>query len=211
MLRIFISKINLEHVLVQTVEALKKGSIVAYPTETFYGLGVKFDMEDSLKRLCDIKNRARDKAMPLIFGDRRLLPYAIKSPSQKAILLMEEFWPGPLTLILRAKKNISRYITAGTERVAVRIPGTSFALSLAQKANFFITATSANLSGMTPAQDADAVARYFGDRIDIVIDGGPTPGGLPSTIVDVTGGEIRILREGAISKELLREFLRSAP
>ena len=124
---------------------------------------------------------------------------------------MEEFWPGPLTLILRAKKNISRYITAGTERVAVRIPGTSFALSLAQKANFFITATSANLSGMIPAQDADAVARYFGDRIDIVIDGGPTPGGLPSTIVDVTGGGIRILREGAISKELLREFLRSAP
>ena len=209
MLRIFISKINREHVLEQTVEALKKGSIVAYPTETFYGLGVKFDIEDSLKRLCDIKNRARDKAMPLIFGDRRLLPYAIKSPNQKAILLMEEFWPGPLTLILRAKKNISRYITAGTERVAVRIPGTSFALSLAQKANFFITATSANLSGMTPAQDADAVARYFGDRIDIVIDGGPTPGGLPSTIVDVTGGGISILREGAISKELLREFLRS--
>ena len=208
MLRIFISKINLEHVLVQTVEALKKGNIVAYPTETFYGLGVKFDIEDSLKRLCDIKNRARDKAMPLIFGDRRLLPYVIKSPSQKAILLMEEFWPGPLTLILRAKKNISRYITAGTERVAVRIPGTSFALSLAQKANFFITATSANLSGMIPAQDADAVARYFGDRIDIVIDGGPTPGGLPSTIVDVTGKEMRILREGAISKESLSEFLK---
>lgn len=206
MLRIFISKINREHVLEQTVEALKKGSIVAYPTETFYGLGVKFDREDSLKKLCGIKKRAGDKAMPLIFGDRKLLPYATKSPNQKALLLMEEFWPGPLTLILHAKKSISRYITAGTGRVAVRIPGTSFALSLAQKANFFITATSANLSGMIPAQDADAVARYFGDRIDIVIDGGPTPGGLPSTIVDVTGGGIRILREGAISKELLREF-----
>jgi len=208
MLRIFISKINREHVLEQTVEALKKGSIVAYPTETFYGLGVKFDREDSLKKLYDIKKRAGDKAMPLIFGDRKLLPYAIKSPNQKAILLMEEFWPGPLTLILHAKRSISRYITAGTGRVAVRIPGTSFALSLAQKANFFITATSANLSGMIPAQDADAVVRYFGDKIDIVIDGGPTPGGLPSTIVDVTGGGIRILREGAISKELLREFSR---
>jgi L-threonylcarbamoyladenylate synthase len=208
MLRLFISKINLEHVLVQTVEALKTGSIVAYPTETFYGLGVKFDLENSLKRLCDIKNRAEDKAMPLIFGDKRLLPYAIKSPNQRAILLMEEFWPGPLTLILRAKKNISKYITADTERVAVRIPGTSFALSLARKSNFFITATSANLSGMAPAQDADAVARYFGDKIDILIDGGSTPGGLPSTIVDVTGKEVRILREGAISKESLSEFLK---
>jgi L-threonylcarbamoyladenylate synthase len=204
----FISKINLEHVLIQTVEALKKGSIIAYPTETFYGLGVKFDIEDSLKKLYDIKKRARDKGIPLIFGDKQLLPYVIKSPNQEAILLMEKFWPGPLTLILQAKKNISRYITAGTGRVAVRIPGESFALSLAQKANFFITATSANLSGMAPAQDADAVARYFGDKIDIVIDGGSIPGGFPSTIVDVTGKEVRILREGAISKESLSEFLK---
>jgi L-threonylcarbamoyladenylate synthase len=202
---------NLEQVLAQTVEALDNGSIVAYPTETFYGLGVKFDIEDSLKKLSDIKKRARDKAIPLIFGNKQLLPVVIKSPNQKAMLLMEKFWPGPLTLIFRAKKNISRYITAGTGRVAVRIPGESFALSLAQKANFFITATSANLSGMTPAQDAEAVARYFGDKLDIVIDGGPTPGGLPSTIVDVTGGEVRILREGAISKESLSGFLKKAP
>jgi L-threonylcarbamoyladenylate synthase len=116
-----------------------------------------------------------------------------------------------LTLIFRAKKNISRYISAGTGKVAVRIPGKSLALSLAQKANFFITATSANLSGMTPAQDAEAVARYFGDKIDIVIDDGPTPGGLPSTIVDVTEGEVKILREGAISKESLNGFLKKVP
>jgi L-threonylcarbamoyladenylate synthase len=198
---------NLEQVLAQTVEALENGCVVAYPTETFYGLGVKFDIEDSLKKLSDIKKRARDKAIPLIFGNKKLLPVVIKSPNQKAMLLMEKFWPGPLTLIFRAKKNVSRYITAGTGRVAVRIPGKSFALSLAQKANFFITATSANLSGMTSAQNAEAVARYFGDTIDIVIDGGPTPGGFPSTIVDVSGGEARILREGAISKESLSGFL----
>lgn len=211
MLRIFISKINLEQVLAQTVEALERGCVIAYPTETFYGLGVKFDIEDSLKKLYDIKKRARDKAIPLIFGNRRLLPIVIKSPNQKAMLLMEKFWPGPLTLILQAKKNISRYITTGTGRVAVRIPGKSFALSLAQRANFFITATSANLSGMTPAQDAEAVVRYFGDKIDIVIDGGPTQGGLSSTIVDATEKEVRILREGAISKESLSEFLEKTP
>jgi L-threonylcarbamoyladenylate synthase len=210
-LRIFISKINLEQVLAQTLEALENGSIVAYPTETFYALGVKFDIENSLKKLSDIKKRARDKAMPLIFGNVKLLPRVIESPNQKAMLLMEGFWPGPLTLIFRAKKNISRYISAGTGKVAVRIPGKSLALSLAQKANFFITATSANLSGMTPAQDAEAVARYFGDKIDIVIDDGPTPGGLPSTIVDVTEGEVKILREGAISEESLNGFLKKVP
>jgi L-threonylcarbamoyladenylate synthase len=127
------------------------------------------------------------------------------------MLLMDRFWPGPLALILRAKQDISRYITSGTGRVAVRIPGKSFALSLAQKAIFFITATSANLSGMPPAKDAETVMRYFGDKIDIVIDGGPTRGGLASTIVDVTGEEIRILREGAISRESLRYFLKKNP
>jgi L-threonylcarbamoyladenylate synthase len=206
--RIFISKINLEQTLVQTVEALKKGCIVAYPTETFYGLGVKFDLEDSLKRLYDLKKRARDKAMPLIFGDKKLLPLVARSANRNALLLMKDFWPGPLTLVLRSKNNISGYITAGTGKVAVRMPGKSFALSLSQKADFFITATSANLSGMTPAQDAETVVRYFGDEIDVVIDVGPTPGGLPSTILDVTGRKMRILREGAISRESLDGFFK---
>jgi L-threonylcarbamoyladenylate synthase len=209
--RIFISKVNLEQALVQTVEALIKGRIVAYPTETFYGIGVKSDLEDSLKKLYDIKKRARDKGMPLIFGDQRLLPLVARSVNQNTLLLMESFWPGPLTLILRSKKNISGYITAGTGKVAVRIPGKSFALSLAQTADFFITATSANLSGMIPAQDAEAVVRYFGDKIDIVIDGGPTPGGLASTIMDVTERKARILREGAISEESLDEFFKKIP
>ena len=211
MVRIFILKVNLEQALVQTVEALRNGRIVAYPTETFYGIGVKFDLEDSLKKLYDIKKRARDKAMPLIFGDKRLLPLVARSANQNTLLLMENFWPGPLTLILRSRKNISGYITAGTGKVAVRIPGKSFALCLAQKADFFITATSANPSGMIPAQDAEAVVRYFGDNIDIVIDGGPTPGGLPSTIMDVTGRKVRILREGAISRESLGEFFKKIP
>lgn len=211
MVRIFLSKTNMEEVLARTVEALKKGSIIAYPTETFYGLGVKFDMEDSLKRLYNLKKRPEDKAIPLIFGKRELLSLVTKSVNRQAMLLMERFWPGPLTLILHAKKDILRYITASTRRVAVRIPGKSFALSLAQRANFFITATSANLSGMPPAKDAETVIRYFGDKIDIVIDGGTTFGGLPSTIVDVTGKEVRILREGAISRESLSDFLKKNP
>ena len=211
MVRIFISQANSEQVLDQAVEALEMGSIVAYPTETFYGLGVKFDREDSLKKLYDLKKRPKDKALPLIFANKGLLPLVTKSVNRSAVLLMERFWPGPLTLILPAEKDISRYITAGTGKVAVRIPGKSFALSLAQRAHFFITATSANLSGMPPARDADTVIRYFGDRIDIVIDGGLTLGGLPSTIVEVTGEEIKILREGAISRELLEAISKKNP
>lgn len=202
-----ISETNLEQALYNAVDALKNGSIMAYPTETFYGLGTKFDIEDSLKRLYDIKQRPKEKPMPLIIGNKDLLSVVAESINRIALSFIERFWPGPLTLILPAKENLSEYITAGTGKVAVRIPGESFALSLAKTANFPIIATSANLSGMPPAQNAEAVIRFFGDKIDLIFDGGSTTGGLPSTIVEVTGDEITILREGAISTESMRIFL----
>src|SRR4030042_1604032 len=203
MLLIKVNETNIDLVLQHTIDILKNGGIIAYPTETFYGLGAKFDLKDSLKKLYDIKQRAEDKAMPLIIGDKGLLPVVAASVNSIAVLLMNRFWPGPLTLIFPARENLSEYITAGTHKVAVRIPGESFAFHLAKNANFPITATSANPSGMTPAQDADTVISYFEDKIDLIIDGGPTTGGMPSTIVDVTEDEIKIIREGAIKKELL--------
>jgi len=203
MLIIKIHETNIEQVLYRTVDILKNGGIVVYPTETFYGLGVKFDMEDSLKKLCNIKQRPEEKAMPLIIGNKGLLSVIAASINDMALLLMDRFWPGPLTLIFLAKENLSEYITAGTHTIAVRIPGESFALQLAKTANFPITATSANPSGLPPAQDAESVIKYFGDKVDLIIDGGHTSGGLASTIVDVTGNKIKILREGVIKKELL--------
>jgi L-threonylcarbamoyladenylate synthase len=202
-LRIKVHETNMEEVLQHAVDMLKKGGIVAYPTETFYGLGVKFDLEDSLKKLYKIKKRPEEKAMPLIIGNKDLLPVVTLSVNSMAVTLMEKFWPGPLTLIFPAKENLSDYITARTRKVAVRIPGESFALNLAQSTTFPITATSANTSGTAPAQDAETVIRYFGDKIDLLIDGGTTSGGLPSTIVDVTENKIKILRKGAIQKDLL--------
>jgi L-threonylcarbamoyladenylate synthase len=185
------------------VNTINEGGIVAYPTETFYGLGVRFDIEKSLKRLYDIKQRPHEKAMPLVIGSPALLPFVSAPVNTTAISLMDRFWPGPLTLILHAKEGLSDFITAGTHKVAVRIPGDSFALELAKLINLPITATSANPSGRSPAQDAETVVRYFGEEIDLVIDCGPAPGGLPSTIVDVTGDYIEIMREGVIRKESL--------
>ena len=206
MLIIRVSEIDIAQVLSHSVETLVNGGIIAYPTETFYGLGVKFDLKDSLRNLYEIKQRPKDKAMPLIIGNKELLRLVVTSVNNAALLLMDRFWPGPLTLILSAKDNLSEYITADTHKVAVRIPGESFALDLAKFANFPITATSANPSGIPPARDAETVVRYFGDRIDLIIDGGSTSGELPSTIVDVTEQEIRILREGMVKKELLIHY-----
>jgi L-threonylcarbamoyladenylate synthase len=198
-----VTPLTLKRVLQKAVDTLTKGGIVAYPTETFYGLGASFDEEESLKKLYRIKQRPRDKAMPLIIGNRDLLSILTYAVNVEAKSLMDRFWPGPLTLIFNARENLSEFITAGTGKVAVRLPGESFALHLARAAPFPVTATSANLSGMTPARDAETVIEYFGANIDLVIDGGPTPAGLPSTLVDVTGDTAKILREGVIQKEAL--------
>jgi L-threonylcarbamoyladenylate synthase len=195
------AEINIGEVLFNAVETLKKGGIIAYPTETFYGLGVKFDIEDSLKRLFEIKKRPEEKAIPLIIGNKELLHTLTSSINNKAMVLINRFWPGPLTLIFSARDNLSDYITAGTCTIAVRIPGESFALQLAKAAGFPITATSANPSGMPPALNVETVTKYFGDKIDLIIDGGHSPGGSPSTIVDVTGDDIKIVREGAIDRK----------
>jgi len=208
MLILKLNATNLVRVLRDAVETLKAGGIVAYPTETFYGLGAKFDIEEALKKIYELKQRPDEKAIPLIIGNKELLSAITASVSNIAESLMNRFWPGPLTLILPAKENLSEFITGGTNTVAVRIPGESFALNLAKTANFPITATSANVSGTSPAQNAETVMSCFGDTIDLIIDGGTTPGGLPSTIVDATESEIRIMRDGVIKKELLTLYQR---
>ena len=185
----------------RSVAALMLGGIVAFPTETFYGLGVRYDHIPALERLYALKGRPHDKAMPLIIGDRRLLSLLTPSVPPSAARLMDRFWPGPLTLILPAKKTLSQHLTAGTGTVAVRIPGRSFALALVSSLNVPITATSANISSQPPADTAGAVSGYFGDSLDLIIDCGRTPGELPSTIVDATGSGPVILRQGKVSED----------
>lgn len=132
MLILKLNATNLEQVLRDATETLKAGGIVAYPTETFYGLGAKFDIEKALKKIYELKQRPDEKAIPLIIGNKELLSAITASVSNIAESLMKRFWPGPLTLILPAKENLSEFITGGTNTVAVRIPGESFALHLAK-------------------------------------------------------------------------------
>jgi L-threonylcarbamoyladenylate synthase len=200
---------GIEEAVTRCAGALLRGDIIAFPTETFYGLGVKYDNPASLERLCALKNRPMDKAMPLIIGRREQLSLIASTVSPAAELLMRRFWPGPLTLILPAKKTVSHYITAGTGTVAVRVPGRSFALTLASALEFPITATSANISSYPPADCAEAVADYFGEQIDMVIDCGKTPGSLPSTIIDATGSRPFVVRHGVLPEEEIARALQA--
>ncbi len=199
-----INEKNPDETASMAVEALRDGAVIAYPTETFYGIGAKFDIESALKKLCRIKNRPPEKALPLVIGTTGALGLLTDSVPAGAQKLIDAFWPGPLTILLKAKSNLSGYLTAGTGKVAVRVPGESFALLLARESGFPVTATSANPSGLPAAADAATVIRYFNNLLDIVIDGGITHGGLPSTIVDAAGDRIQIIREGAVPKDSLK-------
>ncbi len=198
MLKLSLYENNAEGIIVEALKTLRKGGIVAYPTESFYALGVRAYDEAAVKRLYMLKKRPQEKAMPLIVGSEEILKSIARFIPQQAEELMRKYWPGPLTIIFDAKNNLPKLLTSSENKIAVRIPGESLAFRLAKAANFPITATSANISGKPPAQSAGEVIKYFGENIDLVIDGPKTPGGKPSTIIDATVIPPKVLREGSV-------------
>jgi L-threonylcarbamoyladenylate synthase len=198
MLRLPYSDGSLDEIVKKSLNILKEGGIIAYPTESFYALGVPATDENSVRKLFDLKQRPEDKALPLIVGDNYTLITCVKKIPSQAEVLMARFWPGALTLIFEAKEHIPALLTGGTGKVAVRIPGESVAFQFISKLRLPVTATSANPSSLPPADSPEAVVAYFGKRIDLLIDAGKTPGGKPSTIVDVTVSPPKVLRQGSI-------------
>lgn len=199
---------NIKGILALAVDVLKGGGIVAYPTETFYGLGVKFDIEEALSRLYELKKRPAEKAFPLIVGGDAAMRSVVSDIDEAARRLMSEFWPGPLSIVFPAAEGLSEFITSGG-KVAVRMPGESFALGLARSAGFPFTSTSANPSGAPPPCDAETVFSYFGEQIDLIVDGGRTKGGLPSTLIDTAGGRVRVLRAGAVAADEIKRVAKN--
>jgi len=181
----------------EALRVLEEGGVVAYPTETFYALGARYDDGKAIERVYSLKQRPHAMAVSLIVGEKDAVSKLASSLSGKAEKLIREFWPGPLTLVLKAREGLNERITY-KNTVAVRMPGASFGLELARAFGLPITATSANPSGSPPPDSAETVMEYFGEGIDLLVDGGATPGGLPSTIVDVTGETLRIIRHGVL-------------
>lgn len=195
---ISLTKENFKDTVTEAVRILKAGGIIAYPTESFYALGAMALNEKAIRKIFDLKNRPYGKPLPLIVDDMQtLLAVANEIPDQ-AKEMMNKFWPGPLTMIFKATKEVPQLITGDSKNVAVRIPGESIALQIAKLIKAPVTATSANLSSKPPAINSEAVLLYFGESIDLILDGGQAPGGKPSTIIDITVTPPRILREGSI-------------
>ena len=187
---------DIREALTRAVKVICDGGIVAYPTETFYGLAVRFDDEAALLRLAELKGRPVGTALPLIVGTDASLSLVAAGVSDTARRLIEVYWPGPLTIVLKAREGLPEQITL-EGKVAVRVPGESLGLHLARALTFPITATSANPSGMPPPVDAETVVKYFPEGVDLVLDAGLTKGGKPSTVVDASEEQIKIIRPGA--------------
>jgi len=194
--------------LAQAVSALGRGGVVAFPTETFYGLAVDPRSAAAVKRVFELKRRAPDQALPLIASDIDQIVDHVGTMTPLAARLASHGWPGPLTLIIPASSQLCDDVHLSTGKVAVRVPADAVARALARSAGHAITSTSANISGDPPASTPESVVASFGSSIDVLIDSGSTPAGLPSTIIDATGGVPVLVRAGAIPWERVLEFSR---
>ncbi len=190
-------------VLAQAADAIKRGDVVAYPTETFYGLPADPRNAQAIERVFAAKGRRSEEPLPLIAADLMQVEQWFGRLSPIAAALAHDFWPGPLTLVLPLPANheLPANLTAGRDNIAVRVPAHPVARALAAAAGGLVTSTSANPSGTPPATTADEVRRTLADRVAMVIDGGTTAGGAPSTIVDVVGAHPRLVRAGVIAWE----------
>lgn len=194
--------------------AIGAGGVVILPTDTLYGLAVDPFNPSAVQRILALKGRVAGQALPLIAADLAQATECIGRFPPMARALAARFWPGPLTLLLAAPDTLAPGVTAGTGRVGVRVPSHAVALSLCRVCHGPLTATSANLSGRPASADPDEVMAALSaasSKIDILLDAGLTPGGPPSTIVDVTGDEPRLVRTGAISWDDIRACLSESP
>jgi L-threonylcarbamoyladenylate synthase len=193
----------------EAAAVLRRGGLVAYPTETFYALGALANDPAAVERLAGAKGRPDGKPLPLLAADRAGVEEAALL-SGPAARLAERFWPGPLTLVLPARPGLAAPVTAGTATVGIRVPGSDLARALAREAGFALVATSANLAGGAPPRSAGELAPELKGRVDHVLDGGRTPGGLPSTVVAVDGERLRVLRPGPVTAAALEACLAPA-
>ena len=196
---------DIQHQMELGVSILKQGGLVAFPTDTVYGLGASANISQAVEQIYRVKERPLNMALPLLLADISQISEVAEPVPPIAWLLANKFLPGALTIVLPRSKLIPDIITAGGVTVAVRIPAHPVPVALVRGLGTPIVGTSANLSGKPSALTADEVYSQFGDKVDLVIDGGKCPGGRESTIIDVTGEVAIILREGAISGEELRQ------
>jgi L-threonylcarbamoyladenylate synthase len=189
---------------------IRDGGVVAIATDTLYGLAADPFNRQAVERVFAVKGRDAERALPLVAADVAQVVRDIGQLPPSAARLAGRFWPGPLTLILPAPPAIAAAVTGGTGRVGIRVPALAITRAVCAAVGHPVTATSANLSGQPATADPDIVERSLGPRLDYLLDTGPAPGGLPSTIVDVCDATPRLVRAGAIGWDEISRWLQQS-
>ncbi|MCM8786187.1 MAG: L-threonylcarbamoyladenylate synthase [Candidatus Omnitrophica bacterium] len=196
-----------EEVIEKAVNILKKGGVVAFPTETVYGLGANGLNPEAVIKIFEIKNRPFFYPLILHIGRKEDANKFWKNIDRRGEKLIEKFWPGPLTIILPKSEIVPYVVSAGFENVGIRMPKHSVALEILKKVDFPVAAPSANISGGLSPTEAKHVEQQIGDKIELIIDGGRCPIGIESTVIDLTTEKNVILRPGGITKEEIEKVI----
>jgi len=193
--------------LVQAAEIIRGGGLVIYPTETVYGLGCDPFNASAVDRLLRVKGR-ENKPLPIAAAsvEKAREVARLNAQAEKIVSIL---WPGPLMLVLKAQVSFPIGVTSGSDTIGIRVPDHEVALKLAELSGGYLVSTSANKSGTPPPRTAEEAAAQIGSDVDLILDAGRSPLGHPSTVVDMTSGKPRVLREGPIPLKLIIEVLKS--
>ena len=191
----------------RVAKCLRQGRAVVFPTDTVYGIGCHAFLEGAVASLYRIKGRCSSKPIALLLGGARQVEEVTSVVPEVLYTLAEVYWPGALTLVVPKGSRVPSIVSAGRNNIGVRVPDHPFVLELIQELGAPIATTSANLSGQPAPATADEVVRGLGGRVGLVVDGGHCPGGIASTVVDLTTHPPRVLREGALSVDALRRLV----
>jgi len=194
-----------KNMIVETQKVLKYGGVIAFPTDTFYGLGADPFNKAAVDKIYNIKGRDSKKPLLLLIDSITKLDDLTEEISEAATKLIESFWPGPLTMLFKPKPTIPKNIT--TDLIGIRQPGNPITRKILAKLNFPLTAPSANISGKPPAASAEQARSNLGNKVDLILDAGICIGGEPSTLVDTTKTPVRLIRAGAINFKNIQESL----
>ena len=195
--------------IVQAADLIRSGGVVVYPTETVYGLGADPFNQPAFERTFSLKGRETEKGLILLIRGMQDLDALVADVPRSAENLIKAFWPGPLTLVFPASPNLPNHLLGSTSTVALRRSDAPVASGLLRHAGGPLTSTSANISGQPPVRSAREAADVFGDRVDLILDGGESFDARPSTLVDVSGRSPKILRPGRISETEVHRVLNS--
>jgi len=198
---------RMEFVLEYATRLITSGKVVAFPTDTFYGLGADPLNLAAVNEIFRVKRRTADRPLPLLVASLDQAADLAQDPPRLFFQLAEKFWPGPLTIVVAASRLIPLKVTANTGKVGLRWPRAPLAVAIIAAAARPITGTSANLAKNPPCSTAEGVDEQLGPDLPLILDGGPTQGLVASTVVDLVGERVRILRPGGIPESALKEFI----